>query len=320
MPILKEWLQDLPQQFKNKRKITILFSSFAKQLQELEQVFEDVNKNTNPDTAIGKILDDVGTIVSLSRKEAGELAEIGVTEPIISDERYRQVLKYRILRNTSECTYNDIMEGLEYLYHYNFRYREEEEYPATIFLDLPNKTLDASDLAFYRGLCIKPSGVKILVTKRFYDKVNIPIRYEFNKIKIQEMFYPRSNIPFLRYDNTAQYNGTVRYDKYKSSERIDLYPIRLHIASESSTRMFLFPKIRMQQIFSLPIHTETTVGYVQENKLHTTLQQALQIKLQTPILPRYEISLKIGKHPNRYDGKTKYNGKSRYYVAKIENL
>ncbi len=133
-------------------------------------------------------------------------------------------------------------------------------------------------------------------------------------------YYPRSNIPFLKYNGTAQYNNTVHYDKYKSSERIDLYPIRLHIASELNSRMFFFPKIRMQQIFSLPIHTETTVGYVQENKLHTTLQQALQIKLQTPILQHYEVSLKIGKHPNRYDGKTKYDDKSRYYVAKIENL
>ncbi len=141
------------------------------------------------------------------------------------------------------------------------------------------------------------------------------------QIAIKSEFYPRSNIPFLKYDGTTQYNGIVHYDKYKSAERIDLYPIRLHMASELNSRMFFFPKIRMQQIFSTPIyHTETKVGYVQENKLHTTLEQALQIRLQTPILPRYEVSLKIGKHPNRYDGRTKYDGKSRYYVAKIENL
>ena len=154
----------------------------------------------------------------------------------------------------------------------------------------------------------------------FEDIIQQPINYK-TVLKLTSDFYPRSNIPFLKYDGTAQYNDTVRYDKYKSAERIALYPIRLHMASEFKSRMFFFPKIQMQQIFSIPIyHTETKVGYIQENKLYTTLEQALQIKLQTLTLPHYEISLKIGKHPNRYNGKTKYDGKSRYYVAKIENL
>ncbi len=122
-----------------------------------------------------------------------------------------------------------------------------------------------------------------------------------SKFTIRNECYPRAN--------------------YSNTERIHLYPIRLHIASELKSRMFFFPEIQMKNIFHVPIYyTETTVGYVQENKLYTTLEQALQIKLQTPILPRYEINLKIGKHPNRYDGRTKYDGKSRYYVAKIENV
>lgn len=32
------------------------------------------------------------------------------------------------------------------------------------------------------------------------------------------------------------------------------------------------------------------------------------------VIPRYQMELKIGKHPNRYDGSIQYNGKKQYYI------
>ena len=46
----------------------------------------------------------------------------------------------------------------------------------------------------------------------------------------------------------------------------------------------------------------------------------IAITKENVILPKYEVKLKIGKHPNRYNGTVKYDGTSRYYVEREENL
>lgn len=53
----------------------------------------------------------------------------------------------------------------------------------------------------------------------------------FYKVKLYFLSacYPRYNIPYLKYDGTAQYNGKYRYNKYKTGEVIDLYPMALTI-------------------------------------------------------------------------------------------
>ena len=112
MQIADIWLRDLPQQFQSKHNIEVLIKAFSKQIQELDKVFHDLNTMTDIDDAVGQNLDYVGTIIPLTRKEAGELAGIGVTDPVISDDRYRQFLRYQNLVNTNECTYYDLMEGL----------------------------------------------------------------------------------------------------------------------------------------------------------------------------------------------------------------
>lgn len=118
--------------------------AFACQMQELVLVFDDLDTKPDIDKACGQNLDDVGTIVSPSRKEAGILAGIGVEEPVISDERYRQFLKYKLLRNMNDCTYYDIMQSIEIFWKAdNIRYIEEPERPATILIRLQTMRFDA---------------------------------------------------------------------------------------------------------------------------------------------------------------------------------
>ena len=116
MDILDKWLDDLPQQFQGKKYIEALISVFAKQLEDLYKVFKQLDTETDLDSAVGMNLDMVGDIVTLTRKEAGVLAGIDVEDPVISDERYRQFLKYQMLVNTNECTYHDLMDGLALLW------------------------------------------------------------------------------------------------------------------------------------------------------------------------------------------------------------
>ena len=160
--VLDEWLLDLPQQFLDQPKISCLIAAFARQLQQLEQVFRDLDKKTSLETAEGRNLDYMGSIIPLTRKEAGILAGTGNTEDVLPDKRYRQLLKYRQLINTNECTYYDLISGLQLLWDTNapIYYSENPAVPATINLEveLPRE----ADVSAIRNLPLpRPAGVAI---------------------------------------------------------------------------------------------------------------------------------------------------------------
>lgn len=174
-PILNALFKDLPQQFHDKAKIEVLFRSYSRQLEEIKQVFYELDNKTNLEDAEGVNLDNVGGIVNLTRREAGLLAGIDVIEPVISDERYRQFLKYKVLTNTSNCTYSDLITGNEMLWGIqNLHYVEDKNYPATIIfasdeLDIEN----AGEFEFDTDLCIRSSGIGVLLRKRFGGQIAV---------------------------------------------------------------------------------------------------------------------------------------------------
>lgn len=162
MGILDKWIEDLPQQFQGKEYIETLISAFAKQIEELYGVFEQLDAETDIDTAIGTNLDMVGTIIPLSRKEAGILAGINVEESVISDDRYRQFLRYQSLVNTNECTYYDLMDGLALLWDVSpIYYIEDPDMPATIILTMPFLKPGGEVVRLGEVPMVKPAGVRI---------------------------------------------------------------------------------------------------------------------------------------------------------------
>lgn len=207
MQIIDEWFRDIPQQFLGKRNIEVLIKAFARQLQELQQVFDDMNTKLDLDVATGQNLDYVGTIVPLTRKEAGELAGIDVADPVISDERYRQFLKYKVLKNTSECTYYDLIAGIRYLWDIgNVHYIEDPDYPATIIFQTPELDADALDLTeFHTNLCIRASGVGLMLRKIYQSSVNADIAVEMSRLCIQVQVF--LNNAYLYLDGTWYLDG-----------------------------------------------------------------------------------------------------------------
>lgn len=162
MQILDNWLDDIPQQFQGKHNIEVLIGAIARQLEEIQEVVDQLNNETDLETAVGQQLDYVGTIIPLSRKEAGELAGINVEDPVISDERYRQFLRYKNLVNTNECTYYDLMEGLKLLWDVSpIYYIEDPDMPATIILTMPFLTPDGKTVRLGEVPMVKPAGVRI---------------------------------------------------------------------------------------------------------------------------------------------------------------
>lgn len=208
MGILEEWLDDIPQQFKNKKNIEILIRAFSRQLEELQKVFNYIDNKTDLNNAEGKQLDLVGGIVNLTRKDAGILAGLGMSAPVIPDERYRQLLRYKVLSNTSDCTYSDLMESLEILWQTEgIKYFEDPKRPATIFLILPKSDVaDNLDLPFERKLVVKAAGVSVLYKLIYTMDIDIINKEKFTITSIKN----RMKFPFFKKFNTL--NGAFLLD------------------------------------------------------------------------------------------------------------
>lgn len=178
MLIVDEWFMDIPQQFLAKKNIEVLIKAFARQLQELQEVFDDMNTKLDLDVATGQNLDYVGTIIPLSRKEAGELAGIDVEDPVMSDDRYRQYLRYKNLVNTNECTYYDLMDGLSLLWDVSpIYYIEDPAMPATIILTMPFLKPGGEVVTLGEVPMVKPAGVRIEFEYRIKVVIEILCRW-----------------------------------------------------------------------------------------------------------------------------------------------
>lgn len=222
---IENWLSDLPQQFQNKKNIEILISAFNKQLEEVQSVFDDMDNKTDLNNAEGRQLDFVGNIVNLSRKDAGILLGLGMSAPVISDERYRNLLAYKALSNTSDCTYSDLMESLEILWQTEgIKYYEDPKRPATIYLILPKADFTENlVLPFERKLVVKASGVSVLYKLIYTTEIDVINREKFGFVS----FKNKMEFPFWKgyktFDGSFCFDGSelfhgAEYPDYK------LYP------------------------------------------------------------------------------------------------
>ncbi len=166
---------------------------------------------------------------------------------------------------------------------------------------------------------LKQSHTTYMLVDASLKKIEIPIRYE-KELGIKQEFYPRANIPYLKYNGTARYDGSVRYSKYKTKKKIELYPIQLLIKSEEKPRIFFFPQLRIKHGFSSSVQIENKISCQKEVAIERKIETGITIAKENVVFPKYEVKLKIGKHPNRYNGTVRYDGKSRYYVEKEEIL
>lgn len=154
---------NLVQQFKGKPKIEKLLDAFWSELEELHEVFDQLQEMRSLGKAQGKQLDGIGDIVVLSRPEAGLLAGQGdeIPFPVIDDERYRKFLRYKILKNTSICTYYDMVTAIEMIWEMKpIRFYENLDGPATVTMAF---LYDSSEKELEPVPPIKAAGVGIKI-------------------------------------------------------------------------------------------------------------------------------------------------------------
>ncbi len=256
------WIRDMPQQFQEKRNIGILIHALARQMEEVEMVFGEINTLTDIHTARGKNLDYVGDIVCMSRKEAGELINRRFPEPVISDERYREYLQYQVLRNTSDCTYADIMKAIDLLWDVDrARYYEREDRPATIFIGLPAVDIEEEDPAEGKPQILKPGGVGFVYTVQYGIRADHTVmeRVIFSRLNLHVWF---RFFDMRLLDGKWILDGSVHLGQrpgcqMKAAVICGMIPARYTEVMELSGILFFmkFPDVQMLHEFGVKIKT-----------------------------------------------------------------
>ena len=127
-PLLKN---DLVEQFKGKEKIGILLEAIGAQLDEVRDFYISILNGKSLSAAVGRQLDFIGDIVNLSRQDAFVMT--GGNIDYSEDENYRNALKYKIVKNTTRCSYEDLHYTSELLYGTDpFIMSEDNSEPAMI--------------------------------------------------------------------------------------------------------------------------------------------------------------------------------------------
>lgn len=186
---LDKILSEFPQQFKGQKNIEVVIRAFSKQLEELREMFADLEQLRSLESAKGKQLDGVGDIVVLSRSQAGLLAGEKITFPVIDDDRYKKYLKYKVLKNTNTCTYYDIIYGLTMLYGKAIEpvyYSEDPDLPATIILEMPLLKPGGVPATLGDVPPIKAAGVAIQIMYRIKAMVEIRSFITFGEYEFQQ--------------------------------------------------------------------------------------------------------------------------------------
>ena len=118
------------------------------------------------DTAVGKQLDGVGDIAVMTRKEAGQLAGNPIPFEVIDDNTYRQYLIYKILKNTCDCTYPDIIKAFRMFWDRPLYYTEDPEQPATMIFDTGELPGDVDTTPLFKTPLIRAAGVTLKLYAR----------------------------------------------------------------------------------------------------------------------------------------------------------
>ncbi len=196
-------LQEFPQQFQSRQTISILVRALARQLDELYQVFDGLMRMRSVDTAQGAQLDGAGDIVVLSRSDAMRLIKGAITYDIIDDEHYRHYIRYKILKNTSTCTYYDIIAAIQMLWGAeDIEYYENPMEPATMTITFPEPdgAVELDDIPPIKAAGV---GVHIRATSRVKVNQNLYAGSVFRTLE-QVRFHPAERKPKIR---QTLYNG-----------------------------------------------------------------------------------------------------------------
>ena len=133
--------------------------AFGVQLDQLRDSINDLSLLRQIDICHDNQLDQIGTIVCLSRHDAGVL--ISNAKLAADDDVYRVLLKYKALQNTSSCTVEDVITACKLMFNaVSVSYSEVPSVPATFWVTITARFSESVlSLLQSHSVVIRPSGV-----------------------------------------------------------------------------------------------------------------------------------------------------------------
>ena len=164
--------RDTLEQFRGKPNLEVLHDALARQLQEVYECFAQLNNQRDLYTAIGAQLNGIGEIAVLTRMEAGRMAGNPIPFNVIDDEMYRQYLIWKVLKNTTDCTYPDIIKAFRMFWDKPLYYTEDLEQPATMIFDTGEMEGPVDTRPLFNTPLLRAAGV----TLKLYARTKIPMK------------------------------------------------------------------------------------------------------------------------------------------------
>lgn len=161
----EKMVSDLLEQFRGKKNIGVIVESYAAQLQEVYEFLLSLLNLLDLDACTGAQLDLIGGIVVLTRYDARVMVGESYEGEILDDDLYRKLIKWKILRNTNDCTYWSIMKGIKMFWDKTpVYYKTDPEIPATILLSTPPLDPSTNPRELLEMPIIRPGGVDLKLT------------------------------------------------------------------------------------------------------------------------------------------------------------
>lgn len=226
---------DLVEQFRGKANIETLVEVIGTQFQQVYDFYDQLRYNRDVYTAVGKNLDGVGDIAVLTRMEAAQLAGDPIPFEVIDDERYRQFLIYKILKNTCDCTYPDIIKAFRMFWDRPLYYTEDPAYPATMIFDTGEMDGTVNTTPLFSIPLLRAAGITLRLYARTRTEMDPAKLYIASGLgfAVTETLLPtlERNIDYSSRLYVKSGHGTITEDTLPSVERNYDFGFKLHLGS-----------------------------------------------------------------------------------------
>lgn len=226
---------DLVEQFRGKANIEALMEVIGAQLQQVYDFYDQLRQDRGVHTAVGKQLDGVGDIVVMTRMEAGKLAGDPIPFEVIDDETYRRYLIYKILKNTCDCTYPDIIKAFRMFWDWPLYYKEDPAEPATMIFDTGEMDGTVDTTPLFTTPLLRAAGVTLKLYARTKTEMETAKLYILSGLgfAVTETLLPilERDIDYRAHVYVRGGHSTIAEDTLPGVERDYKFGFKLHLGA-----------------------------------------------------------------------------------------
>ena len=226
---------DLVEQFRGKANIEALMEVIGAQLQQVYDFYDQLRQDRGVHTAVGKQLDGVGDIVVMTRMEAGKLAGDPIPFEVINDETYRRYLIYKILKNTCDCTYPDIIKAFRMFWDRPLYYKEDPAEPATMIFDTGEMDGTVDTTPLFTTPLLRAAGVTLKLYARTKTEMETAKLYILSGLgfAVTETLLPilERDIDYRAHVYVRGGYSTIAEDTLPGVERDYKFGFKLHLGA-----------------------------------------------------------------------------------------